>query len=164
VYYNINKYIDTMKKNILFFASALAFTVLVGACGGGATETTQDTTVKVEEVVAAPASASPYAAGEKIYKEKCQVCHQETGLGIAGAFPPLAGSDYLLADKNRALHQVIKGSQGDIVVNGQKFSGVMPPQVTTAEDAQAVVNYVLNTWGNAGGEVTLEDAQKAMAM
>ncbi len=43
------------------------------------------------------------ALGEKIYMEKCIVCHQANGEGIPGAFPPLKNSDYLFADKVRAV-------------------------------------------------------------
>ena len=159
-----------MRKSISLFATALVAVAFLSSCGGGSQEPAADTAAAVQEQTApaadtaATAEANPYAAGEKIFKEKCQVCHQADGKGLPNAFPPLAGSDYLLGDKMRALRQVYKGSSGDIVVNGQKFNGVMPPQVTTPEDAQAVINYVLNAWGNNGGTVTLDEAKKAQEM
>lgn len=97
--------------------------------------------------------------GEQIYKTKCIVCHQADGKGLPGAFPPLAGSDYLLADKVRAVAQALNGSNKEITVNGMKYATPMPPQVDTKEDAVAVINYVLNNFGNKGGTVTLEDVK-----
>ncbi len=105
-----------------------------------------------------PADAK-YPKGAKIYKEKCVACHQLTGMGVPGAFPPLKGSDYLKADKKRALAQVLNGSNHEITVNGAKYSIPMPPQVDNYEDAVAVINYVLNAWGNNFGTVTLDDAK-----
>jgi mono/diheme cytochrome c family protein len=100
-----------------------------------------------------------YPKGAKIYKEKCVACHQLTGMGVPSAFPPLKGSDYLKANKKRAIEQVLNGSNHAITVNGVKYSIPMPPQVDNYEDAVAVVNYILNAWGNNYGTVTLADAK-----
>jgi nitrite reductase (NO-forming) len=97
--------------------------------------------------------------GEQIYKTKCIVCHQADGKGLPGAFPPLAGSDYLLADKVRAVAQALNGSNMEITVNKVKYTTPMPPQVDNKEDAVAVINYVLNNFGNKGGTVTLEEVK-----
>lgn len=97
--------------------------------------------------------------GEQIYKTKCVVCHQADGKGLPGAFPPLAGSDYLLADKVRAVAQVLNGSNIEIMVNKLKYTTPMPPQVDNKEDAVAIINYVLNNFGNKGGQVTLEEVK-----
>ena len=48
------------------------------------------------------ASPQQMAAGQKVYQTLCIACHQPDGKGLPGAFPPLAASDYLLADKRRA--------------------------------------------------------------
>jgi len=100
-----------------------------------------------------------FAKGKEIYMEKCVVCHQENGQGITGAFPPLANSDYLLADKKRAVEQVLNGSNEVMIVNGVTYKTPMPPQVDNKKDAVAVVNYILNTWGNDGGTVSLEEVE-----
>ena len=100
-----------------------------------------------------------YAKGFEIYKTKCVACHQLSGEGIPGAFPPLKGSDYLLADKKRAVKQVLNGSNLEITVNGVKYVTPMPPQVDNYEDAVAVINYVLNAWGNKGGTVTVDEVK-----
>lgn len=105
-----------------------------------------------------PADAK-YPEGAKIYKEKCIICHMANGEGIPGAFPPLKNSDYLFADKVRAVAQTLNGSNKPIVVNGITYVAPMTPQVNTKEEAVAVINYVLNAWGNKGGTVSLEDVK-----
>lgn len=97
---------------------------------------------------------TPYEGGRKIYQTTCGVCHQADGKGMPGAFPPLAGSDYLLADKFRAIRQVIKGSSGKITVNGTDINGVMPPQPLNDSDVANVLNYVCHSFGNNGFTVS----------
>lgn len=104
-------------------------------------------------------AAAKFPKGAEIYKTKCVACHQLTGEGIPGAFPPLKASDYLLADKKRAVQQVLNGSNEAMIVNGATYVIPMPFQVDTHEDAVAVINYVLNAWGNDGGTVKLEDVK-----
>jgi mono/diheme cytochrome c family protein len=92
--------------------------------------------------------------GKAVFAKTCIACHQVTGLGIPGAFPPLAKSDYLNADVNRAIKQVIKGSNGTITVNGKKFTGAMPPQALTDQQIADVLTYVYASWGNSKKVVT----------
>jgi len=131
---------------------------MLASCGGGQSSdntTATDTTKKVEAAQAAP----DMVLGEKIFTTKCVACHMADGKGVKAAFPPLAGSDYLLTDKVRAVAQALNGSQMEIVVNGEKYNGLMPQQVGTREEAVAVINYVLNNFGNNGGTVSLEDVK-----
>lgn len=142
------------------FALMLGVVIALQSCGGSTESKTEAPAEKAVVKTETPAAQEePFAAGKKIYMEKCIVCHQATGEGIAGAFPPLKNSDYLLADKVRAVAQVLNGSNEVMVVNGQSFNAPMPPQVDTKEDAVAVINYVLNSFGNNGGTVTLEDVK-----
>lgn len=104
-------------------------------------------------------AAAKYPEGAKIYVAKCVACHQVTGLGIPNAFPPLKDSDYLFADKKRAVKQVLNGSHENIVVNGTTYSMPMPFQVDTHKDAVDVINYVLNAWGNNGGSISLDEVK-----
>jgi len=100
-----------------------------------------------------------YAKGEEVYNQTCKACHQANGEGLPNAFPPLAKSDYLLADKVRAINQVIKGSTGEIIVNGQKFNSTMPPINLNDEQISNVLNYVLHSWGNKGDVITIEEVK-----
>lgn len=104
-------------------------------------------------------AAAKFPNGAKIYTAKCVACHQVTGLGIPNAFPPLKDSDYLFADKKRAVEQVLNGSHEEMVVNGVTYNMPMPFQVDTHQDAVDVINYILNAWGNDGGTITLEEVK-----
>ena len=101
--------------------------------------------------------------GKRVYSQTCFACHQSEGQGMAGVFPSLAKSDYLLADRARAIRGVIKGQTGEMVVNGQKYNGVMPPVMLNDEQIAQVVTYVMNSWGNTGDIVTVEEVQKIHA-
>ncbi len=101
--------------------------------------------------------------GKRSYSQTCFACHQAEGQGLPGVFPPLAKSDFLMADKARAIRGVIKGQTGEMTVNGQKFNGVMPPVLLNDEQIAQVVTYVMNSWGNTGDIVTVEEVQKIHA-
>jgi len=90
--------------------------------------------------------------GKQVFMGLCFACHQPDGKGLPGAFPPLAGSDFLLADHERAVRIVLKGLTGPVTVNGQTINSVMPPQEAVLTDAQIadVLTFVLNSWGNTG--------------
>lgn len=92
--------------------------------------------------------------GKKIYTQVCIACHQPTGLGIPGAFPPLAKSDYLNKDVNRAIKGVVKGLKGSITVNGKIYNGVMPAQALNDQQIADVFTYVYANWGNNRTVVT----------
>ena len=70
------------------------------------------------------------------------------------AFPPVAGSDFLNADKNRAIAAVLFGLTGPVTVNGKPFNSVMPALGMSDDDVANVLTYVYNSWGNAGLDVT----------
>jgi nitrite reductase (NO-forming) len=97
-------------------------------------------------------------AGRLLYNGTCSVCHQNEGGGMPGVFPPLAGSDYLVADKRRAIEIVLNGMTGPVTVNGEEFNSVMPPMSQLTDDGIAnILTYVLNSWGNEDGTVTPQE-------
>ncbi|WP_313933316.1 cytochrome D1 domain-containing protein [Pseudidiomarina fusca] len=109
------------------------------------------------------ASSSPVLAdddGKKAYETNCQACHQATGKGLAGAFPPLAGNPHVTGDKLHVVRTVLKGMTGPLEVNGQKYNAVMPPmQHISDEEIADIANYVLNSWGNKGAKVTEQEVE-----
>ena len=90
--------------------------------------------------------------GKQVYLGLCYACHQLDGKGLPGAFPPLARSDYLLADRERAIRIVLKGLSGPVTVNGVSLNSAMPPLEGILSDWQIadVLSYVYNAWGNEG--------------
>ena len=101
-------------------------------------------------------------AGKAIYEGKgtCVTCHQKNGAGIPPTFPPLANADYLLEDKHRAIKQTMYGADEPITVNGITYpGGIMTTVELTNKEVRDVVNYILNSWGNDGGVVTIEDVK-----
>ncbi len=99
--------------------------------------------------------------GKIVFNQTCTACHQTGGQGMPGAFPPLADSDYLNKDIERAIRVVANGLEGEITVNGQNYNGVMPRLNLSDEDIANVLTYVLNNWNNSGGEVTTDQVAKA---
>ena len=95
--------------------------------------------------------------GRVIYQTLCQSCHQENGQGIPGVYPPLAQSDYLMADKNRSIKIVLEGMMGEITVNGNRYNGVMTPFPLKDREVADVLNFVRNSWSNEGEIVTVEE-------
>jgi glucose/arabinose dehydrogenase/mono/diheme cytochrome c family protein len=103
------------------------------------------------------------ARGQVLYVANCFMCHQFNGQGTPGIYPPLAKSDYLLADKERAIRAVCEGLSGEITVNGRTYNGVMPPVVLDDQAVADVLTYVLNSWGNSGGVVTAAEVKTVRA-
>ena len=104
-------------------------------------------------------------SGKEIYMKAapggglCYTCHQPNGKGIPGQFPPLAGSDWVLGDKERLIKISIHGLMGEIVVNGVKYNNVMappgiPPGSLTDEQISDVLTYIRNEWGNSAAAVS----------
>jgi len=101
--------------------------------------------------------------GKRVFMQTCFACHQSEGQGLPAVFPPLAKSDYLMADKERSIRAVVKGLSGPVVVNGQPFNGVMPPVMLTDEQVAHVLTYVRNSWGNSGDIVSIDEVKRVHA-
>ncbi len=115
---------------------------------------------------AAPAARTPAQRaefGSRVYAQNCQACHQADGRGLPGAFPPLARSDFLNADAQRAIGVVLNGLTGPVTVNGTRFNGVMPALALSDEDVANVLTYVYGQWGNNGTVVTPERVRAVRA-
>jgi glucose/arabinose dehydrogenase/mono/diheme cytochrome c family protein len=101
--------------------------------------------------------------GRELYLKNCFVCHQINGQGTPGVFPPLAKSDYLLADREGAIRALCEGLSREIVVNGRRYAGAMPPALLDDAEVADVLTYVLNSWDNAGGVVTSNEVKTVRA-
>jgi mono/diheme cytochrome c family protein len=108
---------------------------------------------------AAKSKTEKIEQGRHLFMSICAACHQPTGRGLPNVFPPLAGSDFLNADKSRAIQTVLFGRQGEVVVNGTKFNNNMPSFPLNDQDVANVLTFVYNSFGNAGLEVTPEEVK-----
>ena len=112
---------------------------------------------------AASGKAERIERGKNVYNANCLACHQAEGGGIPAAFPPLAASDFLNADKERAIGVILHGLTGEVTVNGNKFNSVMPALALNDEDIANVLTYVYGSWSNKGDEVKPEEVAKVRA-
>ena len=129
---------------------------------GGFSAKTFDLDAPVRTVAAAPKAFVPDPVkGEALYLAQCASCHQPNGQGLAGVFPPLAGSEWLAGDPDRTIKLVLAGLAGEIQVKGSTYNGNMPAIGAALKDAQVahIITYVKQAWGNAHSPVT--DAQVA---
>lgn len=99
------------------------------------------------------------AMGKNTYNQNCAACHQPNGQGVPSAFPPLANSDYLNADKTRAISAVKNGLAGAITVNKEKYNSIMPSLGLSDEDIANVLTYVYHNWGNSKKRVTAAEVK-----
>ncbi len=105
------------------------------------------------------AELTPAEKGKKIFAANCATCHQATGLGVAGQYPPLAGSEFVDGGTRRLGMILLKGLQGSLTVKGAHYgSAVMQPWEKTLNDQKIadVLTYVRQEWGNTGGPVAAE--------
>ncbi|MDP9024643.1 MAG: cytochrome c [Candidatus Eremiobacteraeota bacterium] len=150
----------------------LALILTIAACAKSSDSSSTTTTTSADS---AAAGASPGADtnkmngasagdGAKIYQTNCSSCHQPTGAGIEGTFPPLAGNPVVTGDSSKVIHILKYGLNGKIEVKGQKYNGMMPAwgtQLSNADIASAIT-YIRSAWGNKAPAVT-EAQVKAVA-
>ncbi|GAB6852425.1 c-type cytochrome [Paraburkholderia kururiensis] len=108
------------------------------------------------EPSATPGAAGTVAAaqgapnGALIFASRCASCHQATGAGLPGVFPPLAGSEWINGDPKLVARILLLGVTGKITVAGSTFNGSMPAFGTTLsnEEIAAVASHVRSSFGN----------------
>lgn len=109
---------------------------------------------------AAPvAQLGPFERGKKVYSANCATCHQPNGQGVAGQYPPLAGSEWVLGSTKRLGMILLKGAEGPMTVKGAQYgSAVMQPWEKTLNDQKIadVLTYIRQEWGNKAGSVAPE--------
>lgn len=93
-------------------------------------------------------NAQKNAKGEQLYAQRCATCHQSNGEGVAGLYPPLQSSDFLLNDKSVIINVLLQGLSGPIQVNGIPYDGVMHPVPGTDQELADMLNYVYTRFGN----------------
>jgi mono/diheme cytochrome c family protein len=156
-------------RSIVRLALAVAVAPLaLLACGG---EKPADTaTTPAAAPSATPAATVASAAtnvdsiGQSVYAT-CTTCHQANGMGVPGAFPPLAGSEIVTGKPEIPVAIVLHGMMGPVKVNGTEYNGMMTPWGGAFNDVQvaAVTTYIRSQWGNSAPAVTAELVAKVRA-
>ncbi|MDE2304128.1 MAG: nitrite reductase, copper-containing [Gammaproteobacteria bacterium] len=122
-----------------------------------------------EPVPAGAAAASgpldAMADGRRVFNQICSACHQGNAMGLPGAFPPLAMSDFLNAAPKRAIGIVLHGLSGRITVNSTGYESVMPALGAQLSDEEIahVLTFVLNNFNNRGGHIDPSEVRAVRA-
>lgn len=101
------------------------------------------------------------ANGKEVYTSYCMSCHMENGEGLEDVYPPLAKSDYLMADKKRMIQQILYGATGPMKVNGKAYNGEMTSFDLTDKEVSDLSNYIRNSFGNKGPALLPEEVKAA---
>ncbi len=97
--------------------------------------------------------------GHQLYVAQCVACHQATGAGIPGVFPPLVGSEWVLRKPEVLVQILLHGISGEITVKGNKYNGVMPEFRDKFNDAElaAVATYLRAELGDNSADPVSAD-------
>jgi mono/diheme cytochrome c family protein len=101
--------------------------------------------------------------GQLVFERNCQQCHQATGMGVAGQFPPLAGSEWVLAEgPNRIIRNALNGFTGPVTVKGVQYNNNMFAfrDLLSDQDIAAVLTFIRSEWGNNAPPVKPEQVKK----
>lgn len=163
-----------MRTFVRVAIATLVVPLAVLACGGG--DKSASDTPAAEPAATTPAPAAEPAAatvasagnvdsiGKAVYAT-CTTCHQANGEGLAGAYPPLAGSEIVTGKPEIVVAIVLHGMQGPVKVKGVEYNSIMTPWGAMFNDVQiaAVATYIRNQWGNKADAVSPELVQKVRA-
>ena len=117
--------------------------------------------IAAEPLKPEPAFADRFKDGNALFQLNCSACHQSTGLGMPGTFPPLAKSDFLMNRPDMGIGILLNGFNSEpITVNGNHFQGVMPKLSLTDDQIASILTYVRNSWGNKSPAVKEKDVKK----
>jgi mono/diheme cytochrome c family protein len=88
-----------------------------------------------------------FNAGQEVYRNVCQTCHQPDGRGQDRVAPSLVGSSLALAAAEVPIRILLHGKEGSI--------GLMPPVggVLTDDQIAGVLTYIRREWGQPGSAV-----------
>ncbi len=110
----------------------------------------------------------PKVVGKRLFTKNCVVCHQASGMGVAGQFPPLVGSEWVVGGDwvgdNHLVKILLAGVQGPMQVLGKSYNNAMPPWSQLKDDEIAgILTYIRSEWGNSAPPITPEFVAKIRA-
>ena len=118
------------------------------------------------EAPARPARANfDIAQAAKLYEQHCAQCHGDKGLGVANAYPALAGNRAVtMASMENLVQIVLNGGYAPATAGNPRPFG-MPPFVLVLDDREvaAVISHIRTSWGNQAGDITPLQVQRIRA-
>lgn len=110
----------------------------------------------------APETVDPVTLGRRVYGNTCAKCHQPDGQGLPGQYPPLAGSEWVLASgPARLIRIVLDAPYGPMTVKGVVYDNIMTAWRDQLSDQQiaAVLTYIRTEkeWNHNASPVTPEE-------
>ena len=143
---------------VLLGLMALAISACAQETGGDQAASSASDTAVHDAEVASGDMGEVMARGETVYLGNCAACHQPTGQGLPGAFPPLAQSDFLEGNRQDVMQAALFGLSGPITVNGVDYNGVMPSMGYLSDQELAdALTYVFSSWGNSAAAVSVAE-------
>jgi mono/diheme cytochrome c family protein len=139
--------------------SILVMTGAVAACSGGTPGAPPATAA---EPAAAAAAQTASDVGARIYGGNCVPCHQQSGVGIPGVYPSLAGSPVVLGDPAELARWVMKGQRPPSMPAGRYTTQMMPFGWLKPADAAALFSYLRSNFGNAAPPVDAAAVAQAL--
>jgi mono/diheme cytochrome c family protein/glucose/arabinose dehydrogenase len=104
-----------------------------------------------------PSVVSP---GQAIYESLCLNCHQASGQGLTGVYPPLAKSEWVAGNPEALIKLTIHGLAGPTKVLGKDYGLVpMPPMGLDDQQLADVLTYVRTAFGNSAPAVTTSEVK-----
>src|ERR1700761_3390220 len=145
----------------IFWAGAYLFSF-----SGGFESDVFDFKPKFGVVGGAKGAPDPKVVGKALFSSNCITCHQATGLGVPGQYPPLAGSEVELGDATNKLSAIVlKGLQGPVVIEGKPFNNAMQAWEGQYTDSQlaSILTYVRSDWGNNAPPISADMVKQIRA-
>lgn len=152
---------------LLAYLLSLKQTPLPSAAGAPNTGTGKSAVAAATPPAAPAPAAGGYdaAKGEQLFTDNCSACHQTTGAGVPGTFPPLKGNTVVNDDAaSKHMHVVLFGLEG-ATVDGTKYESPMPEfgSMLSDDDIANIIDYERSAWGNHGKPVTAKDVAAVRA-
>ena len=164
---------DHQPLPLWLYAVCAAALFLAGSSFGGFSSSDDDDQGPGAPVVASSASTplasaptDPMDIGKAVYAGNCANCHQGSGAGQPGSYPPLGGSEYVNGDKTTLACIMLHGLQGPVTVEGGEYGSQQMPGWSTVlndEKIAAVMTYIRGSWGNKSDLVKPEEVSAARA-
>lgn len=94
--------------------------------------------------------------GKALYMRSCSACHQNNGMGVPGAFPPLAGSPIVNdKDPNLMIQIILLGYDAR-----PQWAAMTPfADLLTDEEIAAIMTHERTSWGNTASAITMEQVK-----